>query len=59
MGSAKNDKEVADVQARHVFAYCHDSVGIGHLNRTLAICQRVRWWKNTSVIFMPGHRSNV
>lgn len=24
-----------------VFAYCHDSVGIGHLTRTLAICKRV------------------
>ena len=24
-----------------VFAYCHDSVGIGHLTRTLAICDRV------------------
>ncbi len=41
MGSAKDEKEIANVQARHVFAYCHDSVGIGHLNRTLAICQRV------------------
>lgn len=24
-----------------VFAYCHDSVGIGHLARTLAICGRI------------------
>lgn len=24
-----------------VFAYCHDSVGIGHLARTLSICDRV------------------
>ena len=24
-----------------VFAYCHDSVGIGHLARTLAICDRL------------------
>ena len=24
-----------------VFAYCHDSVGIGHLTRTLSICDRV------------------
>lgn len=24
-----------------VFAYCHDGVGIGHLARTLAICERV------------------
>lgn len=24
-----------------VLAYCHDSVGIGHLRRTLAICERV------------------
>lgn len=26
---------------RRVLAYCHDSVGIGHLRRTLAICERV------------------
>jgi len=24
-----------------VMAYCHDSVGIGHLRRTLAICERI------------------
>jgi predicted glycosyltransferase len=24
-----------------IFAYCHDSVGIGHLYRTLSICERV------------------
>lgn len=28
-------------QSRRVFAYCHDSVGLGHLNRTLAICERI------------------
>ncbi|TWT40449.1 MurG-like transferase [Phycisphaerae bacterium RAS1] len=26
---------------KRVLAYCHDSVGIGHLRRTLAICERV------------------
>lgn len=26
---------------RRVLAYCHDSVGIGHLRRTLSICERV------------------
>lgn len=26
---------------RRVLAYCHDSVGIGHVRRTLAICERI------------------
>jgi predicted glycosyltransferase len=26
---------------QRVFAYCHDSVGIGHLRRTLNICERI------------------
>ena len=26
---------------RRVMAYCHDSVGIGHLRRTMAICDRI------------------
>ncbi len=27
--------------SRRVLAYCHDSVGIGHLRRTMAICEHV------------------
>lgn len=27
--------------AKRVFAYCHDSVGIGHLARTLAVCRKI------------------
>jgi predicted glycosyltransferase len=29
-------------QALRVMAYCHDSVGLGHFHRTLAICELVR-----------------
>lgn len=34
-----------------IMAYCHDSVGIGHLRRTLAICERVGR-ENTSCSFL-------
>lgn len=34
--------EISKPEAPHrVMAYCHDSVGIGHLRRTLTICERV------------------
>lgn len=38
-----------------VFAYCHDSVGIGHLNRTLSICDRVgRTYPFSSFLIATG-----
>lgn len=32
----------ADASKPRVFAYCHDSVGIGHLVRTMSICSRLQ-----------------
>ena len=29
-------------RANRILAYCHDSVGLGHFHRTLAISERVR-----------------
>lgn len=41
--------------APRVMAYCHDSVGIGHLRRTLAICERVgRLWPDASFLLATG-----
>lgn len=38
-----------------VFAYCHDSVGIGHLSRTLSICDRVgRTYPFSSFLIATG-----
>jgi len=40
---------------KRVFAYCHDSVGIGHLCRTLAICRRVsRAFPSSSFLVATG-----
>lgn len=33
--------EMNEANPHRVFAYCHDSVGIGHLSRTLAISERI------------------
>ena len=35
-----------------VMAYCHDSVGIGHLRRTLAICERIEARHRNSCFLM-------
>jgi predicted glycosyltransferase len=41
--------------ARRILAYCHDSVGIGHLRRTLAICERIgREYPGTSMLLATG-----
>ncbi len=40
---------------RRVMAYCHDSVGIGHVRRTLAICERIsRDFPGTSFLLATG-----
>lgn len=40
---------------RRVMAYCHDSVGIGHLRRTLTICEHLgRVFPRTSFLLATG-----
>ncbi|MFQ5491539.1 MAG: glycosyltransferase family protein [Phycisphaerae bacterium] len=41
MNAAESAPRESKGVSKKVFAYCHDSVGIGHLRRTLAICERV------------------
>lgn len=42
-------------RGHRVFAYCHDSVGIGHLCRTLAICGKVgRSFPSSSFLVATG-----
>ena len=40
MCSPSDSEQPAD-SGQRVLAYCHDSVGIGHLRRTMTICERV------------------
>lgn len=45
----------ARTPSRRVMAYCHDSVGIGHLRRTMAICDRIgSEFKDTSFLLATG-----
>jgi predicted glycosyltransferase len=41
MAAHANDPTARPARARRVLAYCHDSVGLGHLRRTSAIIERV------------------
>ncbi len=42
-------------EPRRVMAYCHDSVGVGHLRRTMAICERIgRLDPDTSFLLATG-----
>jgi predicted glycosyltransferase len=41
MPPTRNTLEADTRAPRRVLAYCHDSVGIGHLRRTLAICEHL------------------
>ncbi|MEE9293487.1 MAG: glycosyltransferase [Phycisphaerae bacterium] len=37
----KADRSVSRTRADRMMVYCHDSVGIGHLRRSIAICERL------------------
>ncbi|MCB9854227.1 MAG: hypothetical protein H6818_00965 [Phycisphaerales bacterium] len=46
---------INELAGRRVMAYCHDSVGIGHLRRTMAICDRIgREFAGSSFLLATG-----
>ncbi len=57
MATSVQAESVEDVLpvSRRVMAYCHDSVGLGHLRRTLAICESVgSRYAGTSFLLATG-----